>query len=238
MGSSGGKHDSTCCVKVGPSMENETAKSTGLKPLKITCTSADCERNLHCFRMTKKLLATGPSGRCRSCGAQLIDWPRVHRRILEDTNHTFASLQFELIRHHFWHIPLSERAVNYARRKGRASLRQAAERQIRQLVGSAKHPREGTQTPRETSPNANAIHYAQHATASCCRRCVAEWHGIPEGQPLSGDEIEYLVELAMLYLKDRIPDLAEGPEAVPALRRPVQSVVPAVNVHEERLHVS
>jgi|SRR5581483_1346467 len=220
-------------------MENETTNLTALKPLKITCTTTDCERNLHCFRMTKKLLATGPSGRCRSCGAQLIDWPRVHRRILDDANHTFAALQFELIRHRFWHISLSQYAINYARRKGRVLLRPAVERQIRQLVGSAKHPREGFQTPRETSPHANAIHYAQHATASCCRRCVAEWHGIPEGQPLSGDEIEYLVELAMLYLKGRIPDLAEEPETVPARRLPVQSAIPgAATVHEEHLRVS
>jgi hypothetical protein len=220
-------------------MENETTKSTVLKPLKITCTSTDCERNLHCFRMTKKLLATGPSGRCRSCGAQLIDWPRVHRRVPDDANHTFAALQFELIRHRFWHIALSEYAVNYARRKGRALLRRAAERQIRQLVGSLKHLREGFQTPRETSLHANAVHYAQHATASCCRHCIAEWHGIPEGRPLTEDEIQYLVELAMLYLKGRIPDLAGEPAAVPARRRPVQSAAPGgATAHEEHLHVS
>jgi hypothetical protein len=219
-------------------MENQTAKSTALKPLKITCTGTDCERNLHCFRMTKKLLANGPSGRCRSCGAQLIDWPRVHRQLLDDANYTFGALQYELIRHHFWHIPVSERAVNYARRKGCALLRQAAERQIRQSVGSAKHPREGFQTSRETSPTANAIHFAQHATASCCRRCVAEWHGIPEGRPLSADEIEYLTELAMLYLKARIPNLPDAPETIPARRRPVQSIAPDITVQEERPHAS
>jgi hypothetical protein len=219
-------------------MENQAEKSTALKPLKITCTSTDCERNLHCFRMTKKLLARGPSGRCRSCGAQLIDWPRVHQRLHEDTNHTLVALQFELIRHHFWHIPLSEYAVNYARRKGCALLHQAAERQIRQSVGSAKHPREGFQTSRETSPHANAIHFAQHATASCCRRCVAEWHGIREGRPLATDEIEYLTQLAMLYVKARIPDLAQGPETVSARRRAVQSIAPVTAVQEERLHAS
>jgi len=219
-------------------MENESAKSTGLKPLKITCTSTDCERNLHCFRMTKKLLSSGPSGRCRSCGVQLIDWARVHRRFLDDASHTFKVLQFELIRHHFWHIQLSEHAVNYARRKGLVLLRQAAERQIRQLIGDAKHPREGFQTPRETSPHANAIHYSQHATASCCRRCVAEWHGIPEGRPLSDDEIDYLTQLAMLYVKAQLPDLAEGPQRIPPIRRPVQSIARGVRGHEEHLRVS
>jgi hypothetical protein len=177
--------------------------------------------------MTKKLLASGPSGRCRKCGVQLIDWARVHKRSLDDVRYTFESLHFELIRHYFWHIDLTEKAVNYARRKGRALLRTAAEKQITHLVGSEKHPREGIQTPRENSPNANAIHFAQHATASCCRRCVAEWHGIPEGRALSEDEIMYLTELAMLYIGARIPDLEEAPVSIPRRRGvvlPKQSV--------------
>src|SRR5712671_4659068 len=91
-----------------------------LKPLKISCTSTDCINNLHCFQLSKKLLQLGPSGRCRSCGIQLVDWTRVHRRDANDAQYTFDALRHELIRHHFWHIPLSEYAVNYARRKGRA----------------------------------------------------------------------------------------------------------------------
>lgn len=196
----------------------QSSNPNGLKPLKITCTSTDCERNLHCFRMTKKLLASGANGRCRACGAELVDWPRVYKRIVGDVRYTFEALQFELIRHHFWHIELTQHAINYARRKGRALLRVAAEKQIRQLVGSAKHPREGIQTPRENSPHANAIHFAQHGTASCCRRCIAEWHGIPGGRPLSNEEIAYLTELAMLYVDARIPGLGDDPTAVPVRR--------------------
>jgi hypothetical protein len=195
-----------------------SGKKKSLQPLKITCTSTNCDNNLHCFRMTKKLLANGPAGRCRNCGVQLVDWPRVHNRNLADTEYTFAKMRLELIRHHFWHISLTQKAINYARRKGRVLLRVAAEKQIRQLVGSSKHPREGFQTPRETSKHANSIHFAQHATASCCRHCLAEWHGIPEGRPLADDEIRYLTELAMRYLCARIPDLAELPIVVPAIR--------------------
>ena len=205
-------------------MPDETSAKKKLKPLKITCTSTDCERNLHCFRMTKKLLATGPSGRCRRCGVQLVDWARVHKRDLKDAKYTFEALRLEVIRHYFWHIPLTERAVNYARRKGRILLREATENQIRQLVGRERHPREGIQTPRETSPNANAIHFAQHATGSCCRRCLAEWHGIPEGRALSEGEIVYLSALATMYLEERLPDLSDKPVAVPALRKePISS---------------
>lgn len=185
-----------------------TSISDDLKPLKITCTSSDCSNGLHCFRLTKKLLKQGTNGRCRSCGVQLIDWPRVHRRDLSDVQYTFEALRYELIRHHFWHIPLSEYAINYARRKGKTGLKTAAQRHIEKAVANPTHPRQGRQTPRETSPTANIIHYAQHATASCCRKCLEEWHGIPPDRFLFVEEISYLRDLVMLYVDARMPGLS------------------------------
>jgi hypothetical protein len=194
-----------------------TNPTEGLKPLNIKCTSTACADGLHCFLLTKKMKKNGPSGRCRSCGAQLVDWARLFRKDLNDAKYTLESLKHELIRHHFWHIPISVYAVNYARRKGRAQLKEAARKQIEHAVGRISHPREGQQTARETNPHANAIHYAQHATASCCRRCVEEWHGIPRDRELTTDEIGYLTDLAMHYVTSRLPDLAEGPIYVPSL---------------------
>lgn len=198
-----------------------TNSNEGLKPLKIKCTSTDCANNLHCFLLSKKLLRNGPGGRCRSCGVQLVDWARVHKRDVADAQYTFEALRYELIRHHFWHVPLSQYAVSYARRKGKRALKLAARNQIARAIGKAVHPLEGRQTPRETNRTANAIHYAQHATASCCRRCLEEWHGIPRGRELIADEINYLTDLAMLYLGARIPDLAEEPVFIPSQRHTV-----------------
>jgi Domain of unknown function (DUF4186) len=189
-----------------------------LKPLDIKCTSTNCSNNLHCFLATKKLIRQGLQGRCRSCRAELVDWAGVHRRDPSDTKYTFEALRYELIRHHFWHIPVSRYALNYARRKGKKALKAAAEKQIGKAVGNISHPREGRQTPRETNPTANVIHYAQHATASCCRRCLEEWHGIPRGRVLTPEEIGYLTELAMLYVEARVPDLGEEPVHVPSMR--------------------
>jgi len=194
-----------------------------LKPLKISCKSTDCSNNLHCFQLTKKMLQEGPSGRCRSCGVQLVNWSRVHRRDVSDVNYTFEALRYELIRHHFFHIQISQYAVDYARRKGKVALRPAAEHIIEKAVGQPNHPREGRQTPRENSPTANAVHYAQHATASCCRACLEEWHGIPPDRVLTKEELTYLTDLAMLYLEARIPDLLPTPVSVPRRRRGPQS---------------
>jgi hypothetical protein len=143
-----------------------------------------------------------------------VDWSRVHSQSLDDSKHTIASLKLELIRYHFWHIPISEKAIAYARRKGRLELRHAARRQIGRAVGPANPFRDGFQTPRETSPRANAIHYAQHATGSCCRKCVEEWHGVSQGKNLSEVELAYLTDLAMLYLDDRLPQLTDQPQKV------------------------
>jgi hypothetical protein len=193
------------------------------KPLKISCKSTNCGNNLHCFQLSKKLLQQGPSGRCRSCGVQLVDWSRVHRRDLSDAKYTLEALRYELIRHHFWHIPLSQYAIDYARRKGKIALKLAVEHRIQKAVGSPTHPVQGRQTPREDSPTANAIHYAQHATASCCRPCLEEWHGIPADRPLTNEELAYLTELAMLYVEARIPDLSLNPVSVQRRRRGPQS---------------
>ena len=176
----------------------------------------------------------GPAGRCRTCGVQLVDWTRVHRGKLEDVNYTFECMRYEMIRHYFWHIPLQPYAVNYARRKGRIELRQSARKQIARAVASPNHPRQGQQTLRETNPHANAIHYAQHATASCCRKCLEEWHGIPMDRDLSDRELDYLTDLAMLYVVARVPNLAEGPVHVPSLRA-VAEAAPVAKENQSRV---
>ena len=87
-------------------------------------------------------------------------------------------------------------------------------KRIRQAIGAASPYRDGYQTPYTR----NAIYYAQHATASCCRKCVEYWHGIPEGHPLTDEEIDYLAALAWMYIEDRLPQLTEDGEKVPHIR--------------------
>jgi uncharacterized protein DUF4186 len=200
-------------------MSDEQSVAPLLKPLKIKCTDADCSNNLHCFLKTTTLVAAGKTGHCRYCDADLVNWKRVQRRDLADVAYTFEALRLELIRHHFWHTPISDRARNHARRKGKDALRDFATKQLRTLVGTPRHAREGYQTPRETNNQANVIHFAQHATACCCRKCIAEWHGIPEGRPLTVDELGYFTDLVMRYACDRIPDLTADGVSIPPMRR-------------------
>jgi len=190
----------------------------GLKPLKITCTSTDCGHNLHCFKATRDMKSANKQGQCRDCGAKLVDWPRVHEKDARDASYTFTVLKCELIRHKFWHVEIDPKAINYAKRKGYSGLEAAARHRIRKSVGPAKPPRDGQQTPMEGS--GNPIYYAQHATASCCRKCMEYWHAIPQGRALTEDEIMYLTELAVFYFRERLPPLTQDGESVPPIRKP------------------
>jgi hypothetical protein len=208
-------------------MANKKLDKLKLEPLKVTCISTDCNNGLHCFKSSGKGVSkssansktkTAPkAGSCRQCGATLVDWNRIHKMEVADAPYTFQSLKFELIRHHFWHIDIDEKAVNYARRKGISGLHEAVRNRLRHSVGSANNIYDGRQTPMEGS--GNPIHYAQHATASCCRKCMEYWHNMPRSQDLTEEQIEYLAELAMMYLVERLPDLTEDGEHVPPIRR-------------------
>ena len=48
-------------------------------PLDIKCTSVDCDNDLRCFKQLRKM-TPDQRGRCRACGADLVDWDRLHRR--------------------------------------------------------------------------------------------------------------------------------------------------------------
>jgi hypothetical protein len=183
-------------------------------PLDIKCTSSDCKNGLHCFKATRQM-APSERGRCRSCGADLVDWSRVHRRDKSDAAYTFAALEYELIRHHHWHKVIDEKALRHAQRKGRLKLIEAARHRLSKCLAPANPARDGFQTPLA----GNTIYYAQHAVATCCRTCLEYWHAIPKGRALTPDEFEYCVQLLALYLQQRLPELKDLPERVPPLRR-------------------
>lgn len=52
---------------------------------------------------------------------------------------------------------------------------------------------DGKQTPMRGHP----VFIAQHATATCCRGCLAKWHNIPQGVSLSEEQQRYIV--AVIY---------------------------------------
>jgi hypothetical protein len=94
------------------------------RPLpKVTCKSTDCVNNLHCFQQDKLNSKPVAGGKCRECGANLVDWSRVHQRNPGDAAYTVSMHRVEMIRHKYWHQPLTQRERNYALKKGSAGMR-------------------------------------------------------------------------------------------------------------------
>lgn len=193
-------------------------------PLRISCTSADCDNNLHCFKQLKKMTKQ-QRGQCRYCGADLIDWDRVHVRNFEDVEYTFSVLKHEMIRHSYFHRPIDELAVRHAMRKGRIKLNENVENRITKNIAPAFPARDGYQTPYA----GNVIYYGQHATATCCRGCLKYWHGISKGKELARNEIEYCVGLLRCFLDERLPGLSDYPLKVPNLRQDPRPIMDTIN---------
>lgn len=99
---------------------------------------------------------------------------------------------------------LSDKDRAYARAKGRATIDRHAHEMLRSRVGAANPERDGRQTPWRGHP----VFTAQHATATCCRSCIAKWHHIPKGRALTDAEIDQLAALVMAWI-DR--DLSAHP---------------------------
>ncbi|MGA2602975.1 MAG: DUF4186 family protein [Verrucomicrobiia bacterium] len=200
-------------------------KKKELKPLAVSCGTADCENKLHCFHKSKRLSAAQKDnwarGLCVYCGADKIDWTRLRRRDPQDAKNTIVSLRNEWIRNHYWEKELTERVIGNARRCGRAAIEQRVERRIESAVGKPKHLNswDGRQTPFKGKAE-TIITMGQHAMACCCRTCMLKWHGIPTDLPLSPEEIEYFKKLVLLFIDARMPKLNPQPEKIAPHRVP------------------
>ncbi len=178
-----------------------------IEPLgKITCSSHDCEHDLHCFQRRYPKGKSYRNNICYYCGVELIDWDRIDKKDLKDVDYTIQAIQYEMIRHYYWHKDIDDNALNDAYKNGLQQLRINAEKRIIKRVSppSSEIYRDGTQTPFK----GKLIYYAQHATATCCRKCIEEWYGIYRNRPLNQKEIMYMVDLIMLYIKKRVPKLS------------------------------
>ena len=178
-----------------------------LSPLQITCSSTKCEDGLHCFktgvRAAKKF---GSHGVCKECGTSLIDWKRVHQNDINDVNFIFNSMKNELIRHVYWHTPIENSALVLASKSKNDELRIHAKKVLKSKIGSRQNAWDGRQTPKTGN---EIVNYAQHATATCCRKCLEYWHNIKKEEELTEEQLEFCTELVMLYIEERVPSLKD-----------------------------
>jgi hypothetical protein len=91
---------------------------------------------------------------------------------------------------------LKRKESEYLQKKGISIIRQEAFNFISQRIAPAEPKNDGRQTPMRNHP----VFVAQHATATCCRKCVEKWHAIPRGNALKKAEIEQLVDYIMHWI--------------------------------------
>ncbi len=94
---------------------------------------------------------------------------------------------------------LSENDIEYIQRKTVEVMYDHAEGFIRERL--REYPRnDGKQTPWKGHP----VFIAQHATATCCRGCMAKWHNIPKNVVMDEEQIAYVRDIIMTWMCGQI----------------------------------
>lgn len=91
---------------------------------------------------------------------------------------------------------LNPKDAAYLETKGVEVIRSHAADFVAARLAPAQPHKDGKQTPMRGHP----AFVAQHATGTCCRSCLAKWHGIPVGRALSLQEQERVVGVMMAWI--------------------------------------
>lgn len=187
--------------------------SAGVIPIVVKCRWSSCSNGRHTLdhHHTGGRGINYPVGYCQECGEPVVDLPGAGEDISYDEGYflaTFSKFPSELIRAHYWSVPLDLVAYNQALRLGRVKLFAKVEKLVLEsmlLDDRFKNQR--------AAWNGKIVAYAQHATATCCRLCASYWHGLPRDMSVrpSDEQLEYAVQLAQAYFDLRLPGLPDEP---------------------------
>jgi hypothetical protein len=81
--------------------------------------------------------------------------------------------------------------------RGMTTFREHAEDLVRTRLAPAVPRNDGKQTPYRGHP----VFVGQHATATCCRTCLARHHGIAKGHELGEDERDYVLDVLCRWVE-------------------------------------
>jgi hypothetical protein len=96
----------------------------------------------------------------------------------------------------------------YLRQKGLPLVLEHARQFLAERLAPAEPRDDGRQTPMRGHP----VFVAQHATATCCRGCLAKWHRIPPGHALTPEQIDYVVRVLERWLRTQEAEAGGGEE--------------------------
>ena len=92
---------------------------------------------------------------------------------------------------------LEKKEREYLQDKGFSVIKQHARDFVKERLAPALPQNDGKQTPMKKHP----VFIAQHATATCCRKCLEKWHRIERGKELTPQQVDYIVSVIMYWLR-------------------------------------
>ena len=95
---------------------------------------------------------------------------------------------------------LKQKEFDYISDKGIEKIKSHAFDFVNNHLKDISTFKDGKQTPMRGHP----VFVAQHATATCCRECLSKWHHIEKTHVLCEDEIEYIINIIMLWINNEI----------------------------------
>lgn len=91
---------------------------------------------------------------------------------------------------------LGKKYIDYIDKVGLVKIRSHAKDFIEKRL-AVKPLNDGHQTPYKGHP----VFIAQHATATCCRKCLNKWYKIAENKALTEDEITSILNIIMKWIE-------------------------------------
>ena len=109
----------------------------------------------------------------------------------------FTALRGSAFRRRF-RLASTERS--YLETNGLERVLVQAEELIARRLAPAEPLNDGKQTPFRGHP----VFVAQHATATCCRECLAKWHDIARGAELTDEQLAHVIAVLERWLRRQL----------------------------------
>ena len=97
---------------------------------------------------------------------------------------------------------LNNNMKKYALDKGFDKIKEDAYFFIEKRLAPKNILNDGRQTPMKQ--NSHPVFIAQHATGTCCRGCLMKIHHIDKNKNLTKEEIDYIVEVIMRWIRKEV----------------------------------
>jgi hypothetical protein len=94
---------------------------------------------------------------------------------------------------------LDRKDLAYLEARGLETVLAHAADFVAKRLAPAEPVNDGAQTPWRGHP----VFTAQHATATCCRACLAKWYGVPKGREMTEAEQAQAVAAISRWLQGR-----------------------------------